>query len=209
MCQHLVRSVRLWREGQMVLRSALVLCARLFPRPIRTRGDARRGEAGLMHTHSCHDALTLARHATATRVSRYPAGCTLMMRQISCHACDIGRHPIPRTRGLWADAVVCCMAHARCHGASHAAALARPPAHVACRCIPGPTLAPPAVPNVRSVGADRYMRVIRCCCCVCCVCVIPFIKRAERGRHTPHNYESTPVNPLRHVGIVSSTEAHR
>jgi len=42
-----------------------------------------------------------------------------------------------------------------------------------------------------------------------CVCVIPFIKRAERGRHTPHNYESTPVNPLRHVGIVSSTEAHR
>ena len=73
----------------MVLRSALVLCARLFPRPIRTRGDARRGEAGLMHTHSCHDALTLARHATATRVSRYPAGCTLMMRQISCHACDM------------------------------------------------------------------------------------------------------------------------
>lgn len=40
------------------------------------------------------------------------------------------------------------------------------------------------------------------------VCVIPFIKRAERGRHTPHNYESTPVDPLRHVGIVSSTEAH-
>ena len=39
------------------------------------------------------------------------------------------------------------------------------------------------------------------------VCVIPFIKRAERGRHTPHNYESTPVDPLRHVGIVSSTEA--
>ena len=40
------------------------------------------------------------------------------------------------------------------------------------------------------------------------VCIIPFIKRAERGRHTPHNYESTPVDPLRHVGIVSSTEAH-
>ena len=39
------------------------------------------------------------------------------------------------------------------------------------------------------------------------VCVIPFIKRAERGRHTPHNYESTPVEPLRHVGIVSTTEA--
>ena len=41
------------------------------------------------------------------------------------------------------------------------------------------------------------------------MCIIPFIKRAERGRHTPHNYESTPVDPLRHVGIVSSTEAPR
>ena len=39
------------------------------------------------------------------------------------------------------------------------------------------------------------------------MCIIPFIKRAERGRHTPHNYESTPVDPLRQVGIVSSTEA--
>ena len=28
--------------------------------------------------------------------------------------------------------------------------------------------------------------------------------RAERGRHTPHNYESTPVAPLRHVGIISN-----
>ena len=55
------------------------------PTPI-ARGPivhARRGEAGLMHTHSCHDALTLARHATATRASRYPAGCTLIMRQIA------------------------------------------------------------------------------------------------------------------------------
>ena len=33
---------------------------------------------------------------------------------------------------------------------------------VVCRCIPVPTLAPLAVPNVRSVGADRYKRVIRC-----------------------------------------------
>ena len=39
------------------------------------------------------------------------------------------------------------------------------------------------------------------------MCVVPFKKRAERGRPTPHNYESTPVDPLRHGGIISSTEA--
>ena len=32
--------------------------------------------------------------------------------------------------------------------------------HVTCRCIPVPTLALPAVPNERSVGADQYTRVI-------------------------------------------------
>ena len=111
--------VRLWREGQMVLRSALVLCARLFPRPIRTRGDARRGEAGLMHTHSCHDALTLARHATATRASRYPAGCTLMMRQISCHACDmLGDIPFGGLVLAGTPMAACCMTFVWCHGAS-------------------------------------------------------------------------------------------
>ena len=88
-----------------------VVCP-LFPRPIRTRGDARRGEAGLMHTHSCHDALTLARHATATRASRYPAGCTLMMRQISCHACDmLGDIPFG---GLMLAGTHGCMLHDPC-----------------------------------------------------------------------------------------------
>ena len=41
---------------------------------------------------------------------------------------------------------------------------------------------------------------------MCCLCDSLY-KRAERERHTPHNYESTPVDPLRHVGIKSSTEA--
>ena len=56
--------------------------------------------------------------------------------------------------------------------------------------------------NRFSMRLSRLSEVV-----VKCVCVIPFIKRAERGRHTPHNNESTPVDPLRHVGIVSSTEA--
>ena len=93
----------------MVLRSALVLCARLFPRPIRTRGDARRGEAGLMHTHSCHDALTLARHATATRASRYPAGCTLIMRQIAAMHATRWETSLSEDLGLWAHSAACCM----------------------------------------------------------------------------------------------------
>ena len=38
------------------------------------------------------------------------------------------------------------------------------------------------------------------------VCVIPFYTR-KRVPSTPHDYESTPVEPLRHVGIVSTTEA--
>ena len=65
-----------------------------------------------MHTHSCHDALTLARHATATRASRYPAGCTLMMRQISCHACDmLGDIPFG---GLMLAGTHGCMLHDLC-----------------------------------------------------------------------------------------------
>ena len=38
------------------------------------------------------------------------------------------------------------------------------------------------------------------------VCVIPFYTR-KRVSSTQHGYESTPVDPLRHEGIVSSTEA--
>ena len=38
------------------------------------------------------------------------------------------------------------------------------------------------------------------------VCVITFYTR-KRVPSTPHDYESSPVEPLRHVGIVSTTEA--
>ena len=72
-----------------------------------------------MHTHSCHDALTLARHATATRASRYPAGCTSMMRQISCHACDMlgdipfGGLVLAGTRWLHVHGLVWCHGRVR------------------------------------------------------------------------------------------------
>ena len=93
----------------MVLRSALVLCARCSHSQIRTRGDARRGEAGLMHTHSCHDALTLSRHATETRVSRYPAGCTLIMRQIAAMHATCWETSLSEDLGLRAHMAACHM----------------------------------------------------------------------------------------------------
>ena len=40
------------------------------------------------------------------------------------------------------------------------------------------------------------------------VCVIPFYTR-KRVSSTQHGYKSTSVNPLRHVGIVSDSEARR
>ena len=87
----------MWREG---IGSPLAYPSVVCPLP-HTRSHAALScmcdvvLAGLMLTHSCHDALTLARHATATRA--------FMMRQTAAmHATCMGRHPLPRTRGLWA-----------------------------------------------------------------------------------------------------------
>ena len=40
------------------------------------------------------------------------------------------------------------------------------------------------------------------------MCVIPFYTR-KRVSSTQHGYKSTSVNPLRHMGIVSDSEARR
>ena len=66
-----------------------------------------------------------------------------------------------------------------------------PPAHVACRCIPVPTLAPLAVPTERSV----------CCYPRRCVCVTFFYINHHNGydthRHRPKTRHRTPPGACR------------
>ena len=60
-----------------------------------------------------------------------------------------------------------------------------PPAHVACRCIPMPTLAPLAVPTERSVCA-LYTHVLRCCCC-CCDLPLPGLDAPPHSSRRMHS----------------------
>ena len=62
----------MWREGIGSPSAYPSVCAR-FPTPDLHARRCMARRAGWMLTHSCHDALTLARHATATRAGRLPA----------------------------------------------------------------------------------------------------------------------------------------